>query len=177
MTRALRAENSLEIARPARFEDRKMLVGVGLKHVPKLASPPVMTLQNPENRPFPAEKRAANRFLVAAPQFLAADNSSHAAERRAAQRDNDRVIEPDDRRRAGPDEIADRAIVAFDDPLFARDELLDFFTKIGAARPLLSPVQAVELDVLASEALREHAGEMRLARAGASNHDNPRMVS
>lgn len=159
----------------ARFEHRQMFVSVRREHLAKLPPAPMMALQNPEDRAVVTEERATKRLAIAAPQGFATDDPPHAARRGAPQSDEDRVVQPHDRGRPRPDEIPHGAIVAFDDPMIARDERLDLLAKIGKRRPVLAPVQPVELDVLAAEAFADLASEVSFSGAGASDDDNARM--
>ena len=158
-----------------RLENSQMFECIGREHLAILPPATMMTLQNPKKRTVVAEKCAAKRLAIAAPQFLAAHDAPQTSRRRAPERHADRVVEPHDRRRARPHELAHRAVVAFDDPLFARDELLHFVAEAGARRPVLAPMQPVELDVLASEALGERASEVSFAGTRAADDDNSRM--
>ena len=152
-----------------------MPIRIRREHHPELPATPVMALQDPQERPFVAEERAAKRLAVTSPQILFVKDPAKASNRCAPQRDEDRVIQPDDRGRSRPHKRPHRAIVAFDHPRVARDHRFDLLLKVFALRPVLSPMQPVELDVLAPEALCKLSREVCLARAGASDDDNSRM--
>src|SRR5437764_1058679 len=98
-----------------------------------------------------------------------------AGPRSAAQRHKNRIVQPHDRGGARPDEIAHRLVVTLDHPRVVCDEGLDALAKIGTALPGLSPGDPIELVVVAAETSGQRAAEVRLARSGAADDDNPRM--
>src|ERR1035438_5867466 len=107
-------------------------------------------------------------FPVAVPQLSAPDQATDGAPDQPAHHEAPGQVEPDDRVCAGPDQLADRAVVAVHDPAIPGGGLADAadqltFCQRAPARLVIDPV---EFHLLYTEPGRESAGQGGLARPG-----------
>ena len=91
-----------------------------------------------------------------------------------AVRERQRVVQPDQRGRAFPDEIDELSIIAIDDPVRSSDDRLDVASKVFERtwRPVRPPEGLIELEMEVAEARAQPTGKERLPGAAVTDHDD-----
>src|SRR4029079_5772991 len=121
-----------------------------------------------EDRVVDREELGPEPLAVAAPELLAGPAALHRTDEHAGEYHAHRVVEPDDRVRARPDDVARAAVIAVEHPTVLRDGLRDAPAEDRSRRlgPVGLPMQRVELDVRKGKTPRQLARERGLPRTG-----------
>lgn len=115
----------------------------------ELASPHAVHLQYPDDERVAAEERAAPRFPVAVPEFFVPDNSPQRAWEDAPERNNERVIEPDDRLCLPDGQVAHGGVIPVHNPAVATERFRRprMERRVGQIYPVRPMHNAVEFDM------------------------------
>jgi len=113
-------------------------------------------------------------FAVAVPQFLLGDGAGNRAFEQSPENNVEGVIEPDDRLRFVPDQIADKAVISRCHPSLSLNRLLGSDEEIQrrGGCPVWFPVKGVQFNVVRVDLLREFLCQCGLTRRCRADHGN-----
>lgn len=134
-----------------------------------------MSSDDPPQDRLSREERSSDGLTIAVPQLLSAKSATRRSAQCPRERQRESVVQPEHQGCTRPKCIANRSVVANDDPAAARGALQNALPKALRSRglPARLPVQRVKLDDGQIGLEGQCAGKHRLAGAAVSYNENP----
>jgi len=131
-------------------------------------------LDGPEEERASAEEKLSQILVISIPELFTCDSAPKSPQDQAPDDPRQRIVYPDQRVGAAPDDVTDCAIVPVSNPRVAGERLLAEIAE-GAGvqgRPVRTPVKRVQFDVRRSQQLSDLAAECGLARSAGPDDRN-----